>query len=320
MALQVLMPASANLALMLLACGRSSTGAAACPVGRYRYGPACETPSRCITLTAEDAFARDAKAMRSHSACGRRPAHRHCMFPPPQTHVLKRCNSTYREALCLVSSTLQYVLVLSLRYSMLNSMDSVHPTGHALSAAAGNDTLFLKHNNAPVLEGFSLNQTIQLLVTVQEALDTFCACRSQYGDDWLLAQGLACGLDMDDVFIANYEHLLLRLQAELVQLLTRKALEELLRGGHDKRQRKLLAALFSEFAEKPRPLSMSFPWSIKPSLAVLWGVCWMFYDRHASEHDGAADEGRVRQARLLQHLDFPSVPWSAPASSDCKFL
>jgi hypothetical protein len=197
-------------------------------------------------------------------------------------------------------------------------MDLVNPAGHALSAAAGNDTLFLKHDNALILEGFSLNQTIQLLVTVQEALGTFCACRSQYGDEWLMVQGLACGLDMDDLFIANYEHLLLRLQAELVQLLTRKALEELLRGGHDKRQRKLLAAWFSEFAEKPRPLSTSFPWSIKPSLAVLWGVCWMFYDHDANEHDARADT-RVRQDRLLQHLDFPSVPWSAPASSDCKF-
>lgn len=141
------------------------------------------------------------------------------------------------------------------------------------------------------------------------------ACRSQHSDEWLVAQGLAFGLDIDDVFIANYEHLLLRLQAELVQVLTRKALEELLRGGHDKRQRKLLC-WFSEFAEKP--LSTSFPWNIKPSLAVLWGVCWMFYNGESSASDAKADT-RVRQDRLLQHLDFPSVPWSAPASSDCKF-
>ncbi|KAF2825808.1 hypothetical protein CC86DRAFT_382799 [Ophiobolus disseminans] len=190
----------------------------------------------------------------------------------------------------------------------------LHPAGLALSTVAGDDKLFLKHGNAPIFEGYSLNQTIQLLVTVQEALNTVAACRLQYGDDWLVAQGLDFGLDIDEIFIANYEHLLLRLQAELTQALARKALEELLRGGHDKRQRKLLS-WFSEFAEKPRPLSSSFPWTIKPSLAVLWGVCWMFYDRDPSEHDGRAGD-RVRRDRMLQQLDFPNVPWSAPASSD----
>lgn len=192
---------------------------------------------------------------------------------------------------------------------MLSSVDSVSPTGRALSIAAGDDRKFLQHLNAPILEGCSLNQTIQLLVTVREALGIFSACRSQHSVDWLVAQGLALGLDIDDTFVANYEHLLLRLQADLIDALARKAVEELLRGGHDKRQRKLLSLLFSEFGEKP-PLSTSFPWTIKPSLAVLWGVCWMFYDRDGSE------DARVRQDRLLQHLDPRSVQWSAPASSD----
>lgn len=202
--------------------------------------------------------------------------------------------------------------LLSLRRSMLSSVDSVSPTGRALSIAAGDDRKFLQHLNAPILEGCSLNQTIQLLVTVREALGIFSACRSQHSVDWLVAQGLALGLDIDDTFVANYEHLLLRLQADLIDALARKAVEELLRGGHDKRQRKLLSLLFSEFGEKP-PLSTSFPWTIKPSLAVLWGVCWMFYDRDGSE------DARVRQDRLLQHLDPRSVQWSAPASSDCEF-
>jgi hypothetical protein len=185
-----------------------------------------------------------------------------------------------------------------------------------LSTVAGDNGLFLKHHNAPIFEGYSLKQTVQLLVAVTEAISTVADARLRYGTDWLVAQGLDFGLDMDENFVANYEHLLLRLQAELTQALTRKALEELLRGGHDKRQRKLLS-WFSEFAEKPRPLSTSFPWTIKPSLAVLWGVCWMFYDRDASEHDGRSD-GRVRTDRVLQQLDFPSVQWNTPASSDCE--
>ncbi|KAH7384105.1 hypothetical protein DE146DRAFT_759903 [Phaeosphaeria sp. MPI-PUGE-AT-0046c] len=200
---------------------------------------------------------------------------------------------------------------------MLSSIDRVSRAGCALSIAAGDDRKFLKHINAPILEGCSWNQTIQLLVTVREALAIFSTCRLQHSVDWLVAQGLAFGLDIDDTFVANYEHLLLRLQADLIEALARKAVEELLRGGHDKRQRKLLSLLFSEFGEKPRPLSTSFPWTIKPSLAVLWGVCWMFYDRDGSD-DAVLGRGdtRVPRNRLLQHLDLRSVQWNAPASSD----
>jgi hypothetical protein len=34
---------------------------------------------------------------------------------------------------------------------------------------------------------------------------------------------------------------------------------------------------FSEFPAGRRPVSTTWPWTIKPALAVLWGVCWMFY-------------------------------------------
>lgn len=190
--------------------------------------------------------------------------------------------------------------------------DMLNAGGTTFSSIAGSDRLFLKHNSAPILEGCSLNQTVQLLIAVQDAIDVLVDCRSQYGDDWLLSQGLDAGLRMDENFIANYEHMLLRLREELIEALARKALEELLHGGHDKKQRKMLA-WFTEFAEKPRPLSTSFPWTIKTSLAVLWGVCWMFYDNPPSE-----EAAKVRQTRVLQQL-ATDIPWNAPASDDCKF-
>ncbi|KAF1846885.1 uncharacterized protein K460DRAFT_278146 [Cucurbitaria berberidis CBS 394.84] len=196
---------------------------------------------------------------------------------------------------------------------MLSSVDGkLSPVGNAFSSIAGSNKLFLKHSGSPIFEGCSLNQTVQLLVTVQDAIDVLSDCRLQYGDGWLLAQGHDVGLNMDENFIANYEHMLLRLRAELIEALARKALEELLRGGHDKKQRKMLS-WFTEFAEKPQPLSTSFPWTIKPSLAVLWGVCWMFYDSPPGEQAAKCGNDRVRQARVLRHLDFQ---WNAPASSD----
>ncbi|KAL5114168.1 hypothetical protein ACEQ8H_007965 [Pleosporales sp. CAS-2024a] len=207
-----------------------------------------------------------------------------------------------------VQRSFAFGFVLSLSSSMPSCVDH-------LSTVAGNNKLFLKHDNAPVLEACTLHQTIRLLLTVRETLGIFLACRPQHGHAWLVARALDRGLAIDDVFLANYHHLLLQLQAELVHVVTRKALEALLRAGHDKRQRKLLA-WFAEFAEKPRPLSTSFPWTVKPSLAVLWGVCWMFYDRESDEPAAKADT-RVRQNKLLQQLDFPHhVPWNAPASSD----
>ncbi|KAH7371271.1 hypothetical protein BKA66DRAFT_573006 [Pyrenochaeta sp. MPI-SDFR-AT-0127] len=196
---------------------------------------------------------------------------------------------------------------------MLGAVDGkLSPAGSTLSSIASSDKLFLKHQPAPISEGCSLDQTVRLLVTVQEALNVLAECRSQYGDAWLLDQGLDVGLNIDESFIANYEHMLLRLRAELINALARKALEELLHGGHDKKQRKMLS-WFTEFAEKPQPMSTSFPWTIKPSLAVLWGVCWMFYNSPPGEQAAKGGNDRVRQTKVLQHLDFP---WNTPASSD----
>lgn len=202
---------------------------------------------------------------------------------------------------------------------MLSSVDTkLSPSGSKFSSIASSNKLFLKHRNSPIVEGSSLNQTVQLLVTVQDCIDVLSECRCAYDDDWLLAQGKDVGLIMDENFIANYDHMLQCLRAELIDALARKALEELLQGGHDKTQRKMLG-WFTEFAGEARPLSSSFPWTIKPSLAVLWGVCWMFYDNNPDELDQAIKGGndRVRQARVLQALDFN---WNAPASSDCKLF
>jgi hypothetical protein len=159
-----------------------------------------------------------------------------------------------------------------------------------------------------------MHGTIQLLVAVLDAINVLSECRLQYGDEWLRAQGLAVGLSIDENFIANYEHMLLRLQTALVEALARKALGELLHGGHDKKQRKLLS-WFTEFAEKPQPLSTSFPWTIKASLAVLWGVCWMFYGSRDSQPTGGGND-RVRLDRVLQNLD---LQWDTGASSECKY-
>ncbi|KAJ4372772.1 hypothetical protein N0V86_008138 [Didymella sp. IMI 355093] len=182
----------------------------------------------------------------------------------------------------------------------------------ALTTIASDNKLFLRHGNSPILQRCSLNELSWFLVATFSALQMLSECRSQFGDNWLAAHSQDIGLDVDETFVANLEHLLLRLQAELENALERKRLDELLHptGRYDKNQRQFLACS-NEWAEKPQPLSMSFPWTIKPSLAVLWGVCWMFYDRAPAGPESGND--RVPVNRVLQRVD---VPWTAPGSSE----
>lgn len=235
---------------------------------------------------------------------------------PKSVRLLPRANTTAT----LVSTTpnapghdAQHLL------SIVDRKLSREGKGVAFSAVAGDDHLLLKHNNAPLFERCSLTELIQLLAAVHDALQVLAQCRRQFGDDWLVAQGVHLGLRIDQSFIANYEHLLVRLQTDLMDAMARRAFEELLRGGHDKRQRKLLS-WFSEFAEHRQPLSTCFPWTIKPSLAVLWGVCWMFYDHQAAAAAAAEEEatkgGSLRGPldKVLQNIDRDQ--WDAPASSD----
>ncbi|KAE8440838.1 hypothetical protein EG329_006400 [Mollisiaceae sp. DMI_Dod_QoI] len=43
------------------------------------------------------------------------------------------------------------------------------------------------------------------------------------------------------------------------------------------RQCLLCGCKFAEFSNRRRPKCTTMPWTIWPSLVVLWGVCWMFY-------------------------------------------
>jgi hypothetical protein len=40
----------------------------------------------------------------------------------------------------------------------------------------------------------------------------------------------------------------------------------------------LFSCNFSGFPNNHKSLCTTMPWNILPALAVLWGVCWMFYD------------------------------------------
>lgn len=85
-----------------------------------------------------------------------------------------------------------------------------------------------------------------------------------------------------DKFVANLEHILRSLQQAALDALIRHYLSLVeahilhwhLYWQHSKR---IGEGWFAEWPNSHRPLSTTWPWNIKPSLLVLWGVCWMFY-------------------------------------------
>ena len=58
---------------------------------------------------------------------------------------------------------------------------------------------------------------------------------------------------------------------------------------------------FSGFPHKYRPPCRTMPWNIWPSLVVLWGVCWMFYN-HLSPIGDAELQAIEAGITLSRHL------------------
>ena len=85
---------------------------------------------------------------------------------------------------------------------------------------------------------------------------------------------------------ANLEHLLLCLQQAAISSLVYDVLklvatdlQQWYERLHQNQQSK--DGRFADWPDGQRPLSTTMPWTIKPSLVVLWGVCWMFYYHNA---------------------------------------
>lgn len=87
------------------------------------------------------------------------------------------------------------------------------------------------------------------------------------------------GLTQNDTFRANLEHILLCLEMDLLQLIIRRTWMQIEKYLVDWQTEKRLRRedWFFVFPNALHPLSTTWPWGIRPSLAVIWGVCWMFY-------------------------------------------
>lgn len=104
--------------------------------------------------------------------------------------------------------------------------------------------------------------------------------------------------------VANLEHLLRCLQqAACVALISDmlRAIEADLASWHHQcwqQSRAIFHGWFSEWPNSQRPLNTTWPWNVKPSLVVLWGVCWMFYGE---------DTGKTRKPPLWAQPQHPQT-------------
>ncbi|KAI9715384.1 MAG: hypothetical protein M1812_006029 [Candelaria pacifica] len=121
----------------------------------------------------------------------------------------------------------------------------------------------------------------------------------------------------DEICSANLQHFLLCLQRRLFDALLRKTLVDLEENAREwqkywQQQRKLGTWWFFEWPSGRRPLSTTWPWNIKPSLVVLWGVCWMFYEKES--------KSPIRADICWDSEAFwERMPFSLPDPSEGKF-
>ena len=156
--------------------------------------------------------------------------------------------------------------------------------GHSLVTTASKDKLLIKRKKEFIFhkEHLSIKELTELLVTVKDLLRTLKSTVTSRGAKTLCEGNEVLDSNLDETYIANLEHLLLCLRDQLLRLLIAKLVDLVHKHVAEcqRDQRKHSEEWFFEYPDARHPLSTTWPWSIRPSLAVIWGVCWMFYDSH----------------------------------------
>jgi hypothetical protein len=167
------------------------------------------------------------------------------------------------------------------QYRLLKALDkSVKSETHSLSVVAKNHELFVDRRDEFSINHDSWKELLPQLVRVTNLLDTLRRTQSSRSGVKTFAESdEGVDLSFDENIVANLEHLLLCLKEQLIRLLIAELRElvqtHVIECQRDQKQH--TKELVLEFPDGRHPLSTTWPWSIRPSLAVIWGVCWMFY-------------------------------------------
>ena len=154
----------------------------------------------------------------------------------------------------------------------------------SIAIVATQDKLFLQYDAQRALAfkdaqelGSVLDLTTLLILRLRRFSGSQCTGSLGTLGNPLYSFGLEC-----EKGLANLEHMLRCLQQAALEALIQISLKRL-EGDlvawyqYWRQRRHTSVSWFSEWSSSRRPLSTTWPWNIKPSLIVLWGVCWMFY-------------------------------------------
>jgi hypothetical protein len=171
---------------------------------------------------------------------------------------------------------------------LLDELDrTVKSNDHQLITVAKANEVFIARKDDFEVKESSVKALVQQFVTVRDLLSTLRNVKvGRFGVRTLAEGNELLDLSLDETQTANLEHLLLCLKDQLNKLLVAKLVglvrKHLVECQRDRTRH--CEEWFFEFPDARHPLSTTWPWSIRPSLAVLWGVCWMFYDRPAANN------------------------------------
>lgn len=173
--------------------------------------------------------------------------------------------------------------------SLLDDLDlHAQPGDLDLRTVAEQDCLFIKHDSHLTSLPRSLDKLYDILALTAALVDRLqnrsgsSIQRKRKGaDDDVVCDDFKC-----DKYVANLEHLLRCLKQTALDAIIRHYLKvveaHILHWHHHwQYQKRIDEGWFAEWPNGQRPLSTMWPWNVKPSLLVLWGVCWMFYGSSA---------------------------------------
>jgi hypothetical protein len=207
--------------------------------------------------------------------------------------------------------------------SLLRDVDQqVSPVGGSSSAIAARDDLFLGQQ--------SIEFSQRRIRDASHVFDvsTLLIERVQLAQSQMIWESPEFKhLDVEECskYLANLEHLLLCYQQAALEALVKHSLQRLQSDYQHwdqylEQQKKVYGGSFSEWVGGKPPLNSTMPWNIKPSLVILWGVCWMFYNhvndnsvspQGARQARGAAETGwtQAAQQQQQQHHQRQQQQW-----------
>lgn len=196
----------------------------------------------------------------------------------------------------------------------------------SLCTIAAHDRLFLQHD----VHLLGIAESIDELESLLHLIGALLARLQDRSGSLAVQQSGGLGEDSlsgemnCDKFVANLQHILWSLRQSLLETIIRHYLNLLeadilhwnLYWQHSKR---IDEEWFAEWPNSHRPLSTTWPWNIKPSLLVLWGVCWMFYGPIGNNRKRRPTRNPRGAAQLSEdlrtgHLGSQSQPSQQPST------